>query len=153
MSHLLSDHELENCRRAFQHFDRDNCGRLDLWELRGLLSRVGQDPTEDELSMLIAVVDDHGNGSIGFEQVVELLENMQKSDHNSELLREDKGTVAAFVAMGGNPDKTGELNTDRLKKVIKDYRLSINIEGLLHDIDSDSSGYIDFNEFKTLLGD
>jgi hypothetical protein len=26
---------------------------------------VGQDPTEDELSMLIAVVDDHGNGSIG----------------------------------------------------------------------------------------
>uniref|UniRef100_A0A7S0RS27 EF-hand domain-containing protein n=1 Tax=Pyramimonas obovata TaxID=1411642 RepID=A0A7S0RS27_9CHLO len=150
MSSQLTDQELEHFRKKFQQFDRDNCGRLDLWELRGLLSSVGQDPTEDELSLLISAVDDHGNGSVGFQQCVELLENMKKRDNKE---RGDKGTVAAFVAMGGNEDKSGELNTERLKTVVKDYRLSINIDGLLLDIDSDSSGYIDYEEFMTLLGD
>eukprot|EP00959_Pyramimonas_sp_CCMP1952_P044801 935798-Pyramimonas_sp.AAC.1 len=183
MSSQLTDQEVEHFRKKFNQFDRDNCGRLDLWELRGLLSSVGQDPTEDELSLLISAVDDQGNGSIEGQQGT-WGQGYRYAESGSEVLRLVEVrtflsckylrpsitrrrnpeafteaavglycTVAAFVAMGGNEDKSGELNTEKLKTVVKDYRLSINIDGLLLDIDSDSSGYIDYEEFMTLLGD
>ena len=54
--------------------------------------------------------------------------------------------------MGGNPDKSGVINTDRLIKVIRDqFEMTIDIERLIESIDEDNSQSIDFYEFKSLL--
>mmetsp|Transcript_829 Transcript_829/g.1186 ORF Transcript_829/g.1186 Transcript_829/m.1186 type:complete len:148 (-) Transcript_829:98-541(-) len=136
-------------REMFDQFDHDECGRLDLWELRGLLSNMGRNLSEGDLPLLLKVVDEENHGSIGFFEILELLDRMDK---RTSVEQEDVETVAAFVSMGGNSDMTGEVNTEKLKKVVKDYKLSINIEGLLKEIDTDRSGYIDFEEFKALIG-
>lgn len=60
--------------------------------------------------------------------------------------------VDAFVAMGGNPDKTGTIDAKALIKTVKnEFELTIDIERLIMEIDGDKSGKIDYYEFKNLL--
>ncbi len=58
----------------------------------------------------------------------------------------------AFVACGGNPDKTGHVERNTLVKIIKqDFGLTIDIEDLIDAVDADGSGEIEYEEFKALL--
>lgn len=60
--------------------------------------------------------------------------------------------VDAFVACGGQPDKSGHVERATLVKIIKhDFGLQINIEELIDAIDADGSGEIEYGEFKELL--
>lgn len=60
--------------------------------------------------------------------------------------------VDAFVACGGNADKSGHVKRETLVKIIKeDFGLTIDIEKLIDDIDEDGSGEIEYDEFKSLL--
>jgi hypothetical protein len=60
--------------------------------------------------------------------------------------------VDAFVACGGNADKSGHVERQTLVKIIKtDFGLQINIEELIDAIDADGSGEIEYGEFKELL--
>jgi hypothetical protein len=60
--------------------------------------------------------------------------------------------VDAFVACGGNADKSGHVQRATLVKIIKvDFGLTIGIEELIDAIDSDGSGEIEYDEFKELL--
>eukprot|EP00960_Hanusia_phi_P047975 758707-Hanusia_phi.AAC.2 len=80
-----------------------------------------------------------------FLQVIE----KQKDAHGST--GEDWDMVSAFVALGGNPDKSGEINTDKLRATIEKFELTIDIERLIEETDTDASGLIDYEEFKAML--
>ena len=61
-------------------------------------------------------------------------------------------SVAAYVACGGNADKTGHVDRDVISKIIKvDFGLDIDIEKMMDAVDLDGSGEMEFEEFKTLL--
>ena len=64
---------------------------------------------------------------------------------------DDGDTIAAFVAMGGGQDKTGFVEAAKLRKTIKDFDLTIDIDGLLQQYDEDNSGKIEYAEFKAML--
>ena len=54
--------------------------------------------------------------------------------------------------MGGEPDKEGYIDADKLIRIIKeDFGMTIDIEKLIQDIDEDGSGQIEYDEFKNLL--
>lgn len=60
--------------------------------------------------------------------------------------------IDAFVAVGGNEDTSGKVDADKLIQIIKkEFELTIDIEGLIKEIDADGSGEIEFNEFFDLL--
>jgi hypothetical protein len=40
----------------------------------------------------------------------------------------EEDTLEAFVAVGGNGDKSGQVVADSLIKIIKDFQMTINIE-------------------------
>lgn len=51
------------------------------------------------------------------------------SQNKKEAARGDESdTVDAFIALGGNPDKTGEISAEKLRGVVKDFGLTIDIE-------------------------
>jgi len=87
---------------------------------------------------------------------------------------DESDTVDAFIALGGNADKTGEISTDKLRSIVKDFGLTIDIEvpyilfppsndmlwcydfhlqKLIRETDTDHSGFIDYNEFKVMMKD
>lgn len=62
--------------------------------------------------------------------------------------------------MGGDPNGRGYISLEKLKQVIqKDFELTIDIDvscvvnwqRLIKDVDRDSDGGIDYEEFKSLL--
>ena len=53
--------------------------------------------------------------------------------------------------MGGNQDKSGELVAEKLISIIKEFKMTIDIEKLIKEVDVDNSGYIDYEEFSSLL--
>ena len=54
--------------------------------------------------------------------------------------------------MGGETDGGGCVDAVKLIKTIKDeFEMTIDIEKLIEEIDTDGSGEIEFDEFKALL--
>ena len=62
------------------------------------------------------------------------------------------GSWRLFSLSSYTADKSGCVSADMLIKIIKhDFGLTIDIEELIRAIDTDGSGEIEFEEFKTLL--
>ena len=54
--------------------------------------------------------------------------------------------------MGGQSDKDGSVDADKLIQIIKhDFEMTVDIEGLIKEVDEDGSGVIEYGEFNTLL--
>lgn len=64
---------------------------------------------------------------------------------------DESDTIDAFVALGGGADRSGEISTEKLRKIIKDFGLTIDIDSLIREADTDKSGFIDYDEFRTMM--
>lgn len=170
---VLSQEDVDRCREAFLAFDKDRSGTIDVWELRQVLEAMGQAPTEDELFQvsssfvfvspinwiyhvsnfvvqMISEVDDNMSGSIDFGEFLKVVETQKKRAGSCD---DENDMIDAYVACGGQPDKSGHVKRDTLVKIIKhDFGLTIDIEDLINKIDTDGSGEIEFDEFSLMLG-
>ncbi len=59
--------------------------------------------------------------------------------------------VDAFIALGGNADKTGNVQADKLRGIVKEFGLTIDIDRLIREVDTDHSGLIDYQEFAVMM--
>ena len=57
----------------------------------------------------------------------------------------------AFAAMGGQSDRSGFLEQDKLQGICDSFGLDININRFMADFDEDGNGQIEFNEFIRLF--
>ena len=147
----LSGKEVDACREAFVAFDKDKSGTIDVWELRQVLEAMGQAPTEEELFAMIAEVDDNMSGSIDFSEFLAVVESQKQQ---AEQLSKNNDLLDAFVACGGNPDKSGHVKRETLVKIIKhDFQLTIDLEELIDSVDTDGSGEIEYDEFRVMLSE
>ena len=88
------------------------------------------------------------SGYVTFDQFKRVIE-LQKYGYESE---DDEDTVDAFVSLGGEKNKEGNIDADTLIDIIKNkFEMTIDIEALIEEIDEDGSGEIEFDEFKKLL--
>lgn len=114
---------------------------------------MGQRPFEEQIFSMINDVDENNLGKISFFEFVEVYENHYRAcmeDNEQDLC--NIYTVDAFVAMGGNADGTGRIDTNRLIQVVRDqFQMTINIEKLIEEIKDENTHSIDFEEFKSLL--
>jgi Ca2+-binding EF-hand superfamily protein len=146
---VLSQEEIDGCREAFLAFDKDRSGTIDIYELRDVLVAMGQDPTEEELFQLLNSVDEDGTGEIDFAEFLKVIEVQKEQAENAD---DESDMIDAFVACGGESDKSGCVKRETLVRIIKlDFGLPIDIEALINKIDTDGSGEIEFDEFKALL--
>lgn len=44
-------------------------------------------------------------------------------------------TIEAFIALGGNRDKSGKISTERLAATIKEFELNVDIDRLVKEVD------------------
>eukprot|EP00163_Fabomonas_tropica_P027253 TRINITY_DN5194_c0_g1_i1.p1 TRINITY_DN5194_c0_g1~~TRINITY_DN5194_c0_g1_i1.p1 ORF type:complete len:165 (-),score=48.47 TRINITY_DN5194_c0_g1_i1:151-645(-) len=148
MALSLSQDEMDKARAAFEQYDADGSGGIDIWELRDALKSLGQEPTEEELIQIISEVDDDEKGVIEFPAFLKLVAN-QKVVHKSR--EDDSDTLDAFVALGGKYDKMGHVDTDKLRKYIEGFGLTIDPRELVREMNTDMSGLIDYEQFKAMM--
>ncbi|CAE7469327.1 unnamed protein product [Symbiodinium sp. CCMP2456] len=113
---VLDEQFIQKCREAFNTFDQDGSGTIDTQEMKLLLEAIGEAPSEEELFRFMADVDEDGTGEIEF---AEFLRAFEKQRGGAQELEDELDTIDAFVALGGEPDKTGYIDTQRLIQVVK----------------------------------
>jgi len=145
----LSEEHIEQCMNAFKDLDEQGTGFIKVTDLKLALERVYIDFKEKELFKMISDVDTDNSGRLSFESFLDIYylkkvaptENDQKQD-----------LVDAFVAVGGGPGELGSIDANELIRIIKtEFKMSIDIEKLIEEIDEDGSGEIEFDEFEQLL--
>eukprot|EP00162_Nutomonas_longa_P001885 comp12462_c0_seq1/m.16342 comp12462_c0_seq1/g.16342 ORF comp12462_c0_seq1/g.16342 comp12462_c0_seq1/m.16342 type:complete len:233 (-) comp12462_c0_seq1:554-1252(-) len=152
MAHMmfLTETEWEKARAAFEISDADGSGSIDIWELRDTLHRLGQDPTLEEVVEMVAAVDKEEKGVIDFEGFVQLL-GSQKVLLGKTKERDDSETLDAFVALGGNEDKTGVVKKEKLRDYIDMFGLPILVDKLIGEMIPDGTGHVDYEQFKAMM--
>ncbi|KAM3146342.1 hypothetical protein pb186bvf_001687 [Paramecium bursaria] len=144
----LTEDDIEKCQAAFADLDEDGIGAIRGQDLKIALERIGFHPSENELYKIISEVEENNTGLIRFSDFLGVFWKFKYSNQEDD----DQDTLDAFVAMGGNEDKSGHVDSKLLVKIIKqEFELTIDIESLIREIDTDNSGKIEYSEFKDLL--
>jgi len=145
----MTAEEMKSCRVFFNNFDRTKTGTINSWELQIALEAMGQNPNEDQIKTIMTQLGAIQTGCIDFNQ---FLKAIQLQRDLEKRLDNEADFLAAFVAMGGHPDRSGTVSSDKLRRVIKDdFGLTFKIDELLEDLDSESDGALNYQEFKQLF--
>merc|ERR1712198_162702 len=133
-------------KEAFDEFDKDHSGTISPDELLGVLRAMGQNPTEDELLNLVLEVDIDGNGTIEFEEFINMM--MKKAGE----VDEEADLREAFKIF--DRDKDGFISMKELKKVCSMLGTMLTKEELdmfMAEADADGNGKLDYDEFVKML--
>mmetsp|Transcript_12924 Transcript_12924/g.31488 ORF Transcript_12924/g.31488 Transcript_12924/m.31488 type:complete len:149 (-) Transcript_12924:2025-2471(-) len=146
---VLEEAFIQKCREAFNTFDADGSGTIDTQEMKLLLESIGESLTEEELFRFMADVDEDGTGEIEF---AEFLRAFEKQRGVNVAIEDELDTIDAFVALGGNEDKTGFVEQKKLVAVVKEeFGMTIKIDRLVDELDKDGDGKLSYDEFAALF--
>lgn len=83
----LSEEQISEFAEAFKLFDKDLDGRITSSELGIVMRSLGQRPTEQELKNMVTIVDQDGNGTIEFNEFLNLMSRKAKETDKEDELR------------------------------------------------------------------
>lgn len=149
MASAQSDPEqVKQLKEIFDRFDMDKDGSLTLLELAALLRSLGLKPTGDQIHSISTSMDANGNGSIEFDELVELMlsEMNEQAIFNQDQLmkvfkafdRDGNGVISA-AELAGQMAKMGQPLT---------YH---ELTEMMQEADVNGDGVISFNEFAHIM--
>lgn len=112
---------LEN---ALHMFDLDGSGQISREELRDVLRSLGQNPSEEELTLLFAQVDLDGDGTLDMGELVAFMSRQF-------CVRDAAGDLAPVFRLLQSGIGDDRVPGSRVKKMIRSYSLDENEEGAL----------------------
>ncbi|KAE8745355.1 hypothetical protein FOCC_FOCC007904 [Frankliniella occidentalis] len=74
----LTEDQVAEFKEAFMLFDRDEDGTITMAELGVVMRSLGQRPTETELRDMVNEVDQDGNGTIEFNEFLQMMSKKMK---------------------------------------------------------------------------
>lgn len=83
----LSEEQIIEFAEAFKLFDKDLDGKITSNELGIVMRSLGQRPTEQELKNMVTIVDQDGNGTIEFNEFLNLMSHKAKETDKEDELR------------------------------------------------------------------
>ncbi len=141
----INDKEINQLKKAFKAFDKNNDGEIDYEEFRKGLSQLKSDKiSEKEISEYFSSIDTDKNKKISYTEFLAATIN-KKSFLQRERLME------AFSML--DKEKKGKITKDELKQVLNlESSDDEYIVELMKAVDTNKDGYIDQNEFFKLMG-
>ncbi|KAJ3191714.1 calmodulin-like 3 [Irineochytrium annulatum] len=139
----LSAEQREYYQEAFNLFDKDENGGIDIYELGEVMRSCGMDPSEEELQAMIGRVDVDHTGTIEFEEFLTMID-----DFTFNSLRTESQITEAFKAM--DADHNGFISAADLLAVLQSLDEVISGEEALEMIkhgDMDGDGQVGFEDF------
>merc|ERR1719214_71247 len=76
----LKQDEIEEIKEAFDLFDTDQSGEVDLKELRSAMQSLGYESKNETIFTMITELDKDGNASLSFEEFLELMAGKEGKD-------------------------------------------------------------------------
>merc|ERR1712033_24332 len=146
MADQLTEEQIAEFKEAFSLFDRDGDGTITTGELGTVMRSLGQNPTEAELQDMINEVDEDGNGTIDFEEFLQMMAKKMKDSDNEEELRE------AFRVF--DKDGNGYISAAELRHVMTNLGEKLTddeVDEMIREADLDGDGMVNYEEFVTMM--
>jgi calmodulin len=145
-AYTLSDEEVAEFREAFGLFDKNGDGTISSSELGTIMRSLGQNPTESELQDMINEVDVDGNGTIDFDEFLNMMAKKMKETDSEEELRE------AFRVF--DKDGNGYISAAELRHVMTNLGEKLTddeVDEMIREADLDGDGTVNYEEFVTMM--
>nr|KAJ3419746.1 hypothetical protein HK105_006551 [Polyrhizophydium stewartii] len=144
--HELSPEQKQEIREAFDLFDTDGSGTIDIKELKVAMRALGFEPKKEEVKKMMSDIDKSGTGTIDFNEFLELMTaKMAEKDSREEILK-------AFKLF--DDDETGKISFKNLKRVAKELGENLTDEELqemIDEADRDGDGEINEEDFLRIM--
>ena len=142
----LSDEQKADIKEAFDLFDTEGTGVIDIKELKVAIRALGFEPKKEDIKKMIADIDKEGSGKISYADFLQLMTmKMSEKDSNEEILK-------AFRLF--DDDDTGKISFKNLKRVAKELGENLTDEELkemIDEADLDGDGEVNQDEFLRII--
>jgi len=142
----LTEEQKQEIREAFDLFDADGSGTIDVKELKVAMRALGFEPKKEEIKKMIQEIDKEGSGTIDFNDFLMLMTTkMSEKDSKEEILK-------AFKLF--DDDNSGKISFKNLKRVAKELGENLTDEELqemIDEADRDGDGEINEAEFLRIM--
>lgn len=144
----ITQEQLAEFKEAFDLFDADGSGSIDLKEMRIAMKALGFNPSTEEVRKMVAEVDADGSGSISFEEFQALMSSKSETRDPKEVIRE------VFELL--DKDGKGRIDLSDLQRAVVDLSLTEKLPKetlvkMLALADVNEDGVVDLSDFvKTL---
>ncbi|XP_043912962.1 centrin-1 [Protopterus annectens] len=142
----LTEEQKQEIREAFDLFDTDGAGTIDVKELKVAMRALGFEPKKEEIKKIISEIDKEATGKIGFNDFLAVMaQKMAEKDSKEEILK-------AFRLF--DDDETGKISFKNLKRVAKELGENLTDEELqemIDEADRDGDGEVNEEEFLRIM--
>lgn len=142
----ITKEQLDEFEEAFSLFDRDGDGHITTKDLLGIMRSLGQKPSETELAEMINEVDFDKSGTIDFYEFLTMMSQKMKLADSEQEIKD------AFAVFDKNGDKM--ISAAELRHVLINLGEKLSdaeVEEMIKDADSNRDGFVDYEEFVSLL--
>ncbi|XP_031722781.1 caltractin isoform X2 [Anarrhichthys ocellatus] len=142
----LTEEQKQEVKEAFDLFDTDGSGTIDVKELKVAMRALGFEPKKEEIRKMIADIDKVGSGTIDFNDFLHMMTvKMSEKDSKEEIMK-------AFRLF--DDDGTGTITFKNLKRVAKELGENLTDEELqemIDEADQNDNGEVDEHEFLRIM--
>jgi len=142
----MSEKEIAECKEAFDLFDMDGGGTIDLAELGTAMTALGFNPKKAEIKKMVDDMDKDSDGTIDFDEFMQLMSGkMSDKDAKNDM-------VKAFKLF--DADGAGKISFKNLKAVAAELGESMSdgdLQGMMDEADTDGDGAINEAEFLAVM--
>lgn len=142
----LSEEQKSDIKEAFDLFDTEGTGKIDVKELKVAIRALGFEPKKEEIKKMIADIDKENTGKLSFDDFLSLMSiKMAEKDSKEEIMK-------AFRLF--DDDETGKISFKNLKRVAKELGENLTDEELqemIDEADRDGDGEINQDEFLRIM--
>ncbi|CAG8568768.1 17668_t:CDS:2, partial [Racocetra fulgida] len=138
--------QIAELKEAFGLFDKDGDGSVTIKELGDVMRSLGHNPNETELRDMINEVDLDNNGTIDFNEFLNMMARKVKDSDAEEEIKE------AFKVF--DKDGNGLISAAELKTVMSSIGEKLTdeeIDEMIHEADVDGDGQINYEEFVKMM--
>merc|ERR1711918_42036 len=142
----MTDKEIAECKEAFDLFDADSGGTIDIAELGTAMEALGFKPTKAEIKKMVDDLDKDGDGTIDFTEFMMLMSNkMSDKDVKDDIIK-------AFKLF--DTEGSGKVSFKNLKAVAQELGENMSdadLQGMMDEADTDGDGEINESEFLAVM--
>ncbi|XP_070492884.1 troponin C-like isoform X3 [Chironomus tepperi] len=148
MTHEMDDEHVQLLRRAFTMFDSNKSGKIEREKVRLILNTLGYTYDDSELDRLLSAEDTEGIGTLTFDEFCRVAVHFSEED--DEALQKELKEAFRLYDKEGN----GYIPTSSLREILAaldDQLTGDQLNEMIAEIDTDSSGTVDFDEFMEMM--
>jgi len=142
----LTDAQQKAAKDAFGAYDKRGDSQIKVGDIGSAMKKMGHNITPEFLEKWEEDIDQDGTGFIGLDEFIILARRKIQEDEDERELKE------IFRVL--DKEKRGEVNTSELRWILKslgDDLTEDDIDDMIADVDTDGSGWVDYDEFSKLM--